>query len=140
MTRLIAAVSVLFATGVIGAVPAWADGTAGVVENPGDMAAAVGSGVLDGAIVGFTATGPNDPAAAAAVIAACRRAGADQCTSDEVTNDRLCIVNVDSAATGVVAGGAGPTVEAARQDAFNRAATNNTPLDPGAPTLAMSCP
>jgi hypothetical protein len=140
MTRLIAAVSALFAAGVIGAVPAWADGVAGVVENPGDIAAAVGSGVRGGAIVGFSATGTDDPAAAAAVIAACQRAGADQCSSDEVTNDRLCIVNVDSTATGVVAGGAGPTVEAARQDAFNRAAANNTPLDPEAPTLAISCP
>ncbi|MUM04174.1 MULTISPECIES: hypothetical protein [unclassified Mycolicibacterium] len=140
MTRLVSAVVALFVAGGIAAVPAWADGSAGVVENPNDMAAAVGSGVRSGVIVGFTATGADDPAAAAAVIAACQRAGADQCTSDEVTNDRLCIVNVDAPTSGVVAGGAGPTVEAARQDAFNRAAANNTPLDPGSPTLAYSCP
>lgn len=140
MGRVIAAVIAVFGASVIAAVPACADGSAGVVENPNDVAAAVGSGVRDGVIVGFSATGPDVPAAAAAVIAACKRAGADQCTSDEVTNDRLCIVNVDAPESGVVAGGAGPTVEDARRDAFNRAAANNTPLAPDSPTLAASCP
>ncbi|MHA7662162.1 hypothetical protein [Mycolicibacterium sp. HS_4_1] len=140
MGRVIAAVVAVFGASVMAAAPACADGSAGVVENPYDIAAAVGSGVQDGAIVGFSATGPDVPAAAAAVTAACQRAGADQCTSDEVTNDRLCIVNVDAPGTGVVAGGAGPTVEVARQDAFNRAAANNTPLAPESPTLAWSCP
>ncbi len=140
MGRVIAAVVAVFGAGVMAAAPACADGPAGVVENPYDIAAAVGSGVQDGVIVGFSATGSDVPAAAAAVVVACRRAGADQCTSDEVTNDRLCIVNVDAPETGVVAGGAGPTIEAARQDAFNRAAANNTPLAPDSPTLAWSCP
>ena len=140
MGRLIAAVVAVFGASVIAAVPACADGSAGVIENPNDIAAAVGSGVRGGTIVGFTATGPDVGAASAAVIAACNRAGAAQCTSDEVTNDRLCIVNVDAPESGVVAGGAGPTVEAARQDAFNRAAANNTPLAPDSPTLAWSCP
>ncbi|MBN9634945.1 MAG: hypothetical protein J0H22_06910 [Actinobacteria bacterium] len=140
MGRVIVAVVAVFGASVMAAAPACADGPAVVVENPYDIAAAVGSGVQDGVIVGFSATGPDVPAAAAAVTAACRRAGADQCTSDEVTNDRLCIVNVDAPETGVVAGGAGPTVEAARQDAFNRAAANNTPLAPDSPTLAWSCP
>ncbi len=140
MGRVIAAVVAVFGASVMAAAPACADGSAGVVENPYDIAAAVGSGVQDGVIVGFSATGPDVPAAAAAVTAACQRAGADQCTSDEVTNDRLCIVNVDAPETGVVAGGAGLTVEAARQDAFNRAAANNTPLAPDSPTLAWSCP
>jgi hypothetical protein len=75
-----------------------------------------------------------------AVIAACNRAGADQCTSDEVTNDRLCIVNVHAPASGVVSGGAGSTIDDARRDAFNRAEANNTPLAADSPTLASSCP
>lgn len=141
--RLVSAVSAI-AMGVVAATlsagPAWAGGEGGVVENPADISAAVGSGVVNGAIVGFTATGATNDEAMGHVIAACRQSGADQCTADEETNDRLCIVNVDHAATGVVAGGAGVTMEDARQDAFNRAAANNTPLDPSDPTLAVSCP
>ena len=135
-----ATVAASFIAVMLPTVPASAGGESGVVENSTDMAAAVGSGVVNGTIVGFTATGVDNPAAVANVIAACQRVGGQQCTSDEDTNDRLCIVNVDHEETGVVAGGAGPTIAAARADALNRAAANNTPLDPTDPTLASSCP
>lgn len=140
MGRVVSAVVAVLGASVLAAVPACAEAPAGLVEGTNDIAAAVGSGVRGGVIVGFSATGPDVPAASAAVIAACKRAGAVQCTSDEVTNDRLCIVNVNAPESGVVAGGAGRTVEEARQDAFNRAAANNTPLAPGSATLAWSCP
>ena len=144
VARLASVVSATVAASVIAAmlstIPASAGGESGVVENSTDIAAAVGSGVINGAIVGFTATGVDNQAAKANVIAACQRVGAQQCTSDEDTDDRLCIVNVDHGETGVVAGGAGLTIEAARADALNRAAANNTPLDSTDPTLASSCP
>ena len=142
--RWLSAVTAAFVSAVVAGTlasgPAWAGGEGGVVENPNDMSAAVGSGVINGTIVGFTATGPDNEAAMANVVAACQAAGAEQCTADEETNDRLCIVNVDHQASGVVAGGAGVTVEEARQDAMNRAAANNTPLDASDPILASSCP
>ncbi|OBG16543.1 hypothetical protein A5765_07375 [Mycolicibacterium celeriflavum] len=140
-TRL---VSVIAAAGLIGAGfsagTAWAGGQGGVVEDPEDISAAVGTGVFDGAVVGFTATGDTNDEASAAVIAQCEQAGGVQCTSDEVTNDRLCIVSVADDVSDVVAGGAGVTVEAARADAFNRAAANNTPLSPTAPVVISACP
>jgi hypothetical protein len=140
MRRVIAAAVAALGACVIATVPACAEAPAGLVDGTNDIAAAVGSGVRGGVIVGFSATGPDVPAASAAVIAACKRGGAVQCTSDEVTNDRLCIVNVSASDTGVVAGGAGRTVDEARQEAFNRAAANDTPLAADSPTLAWSCP
>ena len=74
------------------------------------------------------------------VIAACQAAGGVECTSDEVTNDNLCIVSVASSSTGVVAGGAGPTIEAARQDALNKAIANGTPEGDDAVVLVSACP
>ncbi|WP_234806153.1 hypothetical protein [Mycolicibacterium celeriflavum] len=140
-TRL---VSVIAAAGLIGAGisagTAWAGGQGGVVEDPEDISAAVGTGVFEGAVVGFTATGDTNEEASAAVIAQCEQAGGVECTSDEVTNDRLCIVSVADDVSDVVAGGAGVTVEAARADAFNRAAANNTPLSPTAPVVISACP
>ena len=52
----VAAAAAIAAT--IWAGSAWADGPGGVVEDGGDISEAVGSGVLDGALVGFSATGP----------------------------------------------------------------------------------
>lgn len=135
----------VFATGILAATvwagSAWADGPGGVVEPDGDISVAVGSGVLDVTLVGFTATGPTNEAASAAVIAACQQAGALDCSRDEVTNDNLCIVSVGASdGSGVVAGGSGPTVETARDDAFRHAQEANAPLDPGARTLASACP
>ena len=67
----------VFAAGILAAT-VWAarraDGPGGVVEADGDISVAVGSGVLDVALVGFTATGPTNEAASAAVIAACQQA------------------------------------------------------------------
>lgn len=120
--------------------PAWAGGPGGVVE-PGVASRAVGSGVRDGALIGFSATGPTNDQAAAAVIAACQGAGAEQCSSDEQTNDVFCIVSVGADdGSGIVSGGAGPTVEAARDDAFRHVTTANLTLDPSARILAYSCP
>lgn len=119
---------------------AWAGGPGGVVEDPEDMYAAVGSGVYSNSLAGFTATGDTAEEASAAVIAACQAAGAQDCTADEYTNDNLCIVSVADDVSDVVAGGAGPTVEAAQQDAVQRAAANNTPFI-GTPVLVISaCP
>jgi hypothetical protein len=116
---------------------AWADGPGGVV----DMSRAVGSGVLNGGLVGFTVTGPTNEAATAAVIAACEQAGAQECSRDEVTNDNVCIVSVGADdGSGVVSGGAGPTVEAARADAYRHSQDAGAPLGPDARTLASVCP
>ncbi|OBI71184.1 hypothetical protein A5663_09895 [Mycobacterium sp. E740] len=124
----------------ISAGAAWAGGPGGVVEDPEDVSAAVGTGNFEGALVGFTATGDTNDEAAAAVIAQCQSAGGVECTSDEVTNDNLCIVSVADDENDVVAGGAGATVEAARADAVNRAAANNTPLGPSAQIVVSACP
>lgn len=120
--------------------PAWAGGPGGVVDS-GVVSRAVGSGVRDGMLIGFTATGPTNDLASAAVIAACQGAGAEQCSSDEQTNDVFCIVSVGADdGSGVVSGGAGPTVEAARDDAFRHVTAANLTLDPSARVLASSCP
>lgn len=120
---------------------AWAGGPGGVVEAQGDFSVAVGSGVLDMALVGFTATGPTNDAASAAVISACQQAGALDCSRDEVTNDSLCVVSVGvDDGRGIVAGGAGPTVEAARDDAIRHADDANAPLGPNPRILASACP
>ncbi|MUL46619.1 DUF4189 domain-containing protein [Mycobacterium sp. CBMA293] len=134
-------VSSIVATSVIAAGissgVAWADGPAGVVED--DISAAVGTGVFEGSLVGFQATGATNDEASARVVAACQSAGGQSCTSDEVTNDNLCIVSVADDSNAVVAGGAGATVEAARDDAFQRAASNNTPLSPAAVIVISLC-
>lgn len=119
---------------------AWAGGPGGVVEDPEDMYAAVGTGVYSNALAGFSATGDSAEEASAAVIAACQAAGAQDCTADEYTNDNLCIVSVADDVSDVVAGGAGPTVEAARLDAIQRAAANNTPFSPAAVVVISACP
>jgi hypothetical protein len=121
----------------ISAGSAWAGGADGVV----DMSRAVGSGVLNGGLVGFTVTGPTNEAASVAAVAACQQAGAQDCTRDEVTNDNLCVVSVGADDnTGVVAGGSGPTLEAARDDALRHAQDANAALGPGARILASACP
>jgi hypothetical protein len=73
-------------------------------------------------------------------MAQCQGAGGVECTVDEYTNDNLCIVSVGSSSAGVVAGGGGPTVDAARQDAINKAAANNTPLGADAVVIISACP
>jgi len=149
--RLVYAVA---AAGVIAAAAAagsaWAGGPGGTVENtPADLYVAVGSGTFEdpadgaggnGLEVGFTANGATADEASANVIAACQAAGGVDCSSDEVTNDNLCIVSVFDPVSHVEAGGAGATVEDARLDAIQQAAANNTPLPPNAPVLTSSCP
>jgi hypothetical protein len=139
-TRL---VSVILAAGVLSAGVsagiAWAGGPGGVVEDTSDISDAVGTGVFNGAIVGFHEVGPTNDVASARVIAACQAAGGEECTTDEVTNDNLCIVSVADDDSDVVAGGAGVDVEAARQDALQRAAANGTPLNPASPVVISSC-
>ena len=140
-TRL---VSAIVAAGVIAAgasaTYAWAGGPGGTVDNSADIYEAVGTGTFIGELDGFRATGATAQEASAGVIAACQAAGGVDCTSDEVTNDNLCIVSVGSDLKDIVAGGAGPTVEAARQDAINRAAANNTPLGEDAVVIVSNCP
>ena len=120
--------------------PAWAGGPGGVVEDSGDMAQAVGSGLVNGQLVGYTAFAPDDDAAAAAVVAVCEAAGAQQCTSDEVSNYRLCIMTIGDSTTGGVAGGAGKTEDDAYAAAVARAAAANTPLGPETVVLMSACP
>lgn len=149
----IALVSAFVSAGVIAAGfssgAAWAGGPDGAADSPNDLFEAVGSGTFDdtrdgpggaSAEVGFRATGSTADEASAAVVAACAAAGGVDCTSDEVTNDNVCIVSVFDPGTNVEAGGAGPTVEAARQDAIQRAAANNTPMSPAAAVLISACP
>ena len=135
-------VSLMVAAGIVAAgiatSSAWAGGPGGAVEE--DMFEAVGTGVFIDALDGFTATGDSAAQASAAVIAACQAAGGVDCTADEVTNDNLCIVSVADDVTDVVAGGAGATVEAARADAFARAAANGTPFGPSVLTVISDCP
>ena len=125
---------------LVSASPAWAGGPDGVVED-GNISRAVGSGLSNGTLVGFTASGATNDAASAALIALCQNSGAQQCSSDEVTNDVFCVVSVGADnGTGIVAGGAGPTVDAARDDAFRNVGRANLVLDPAARVLASSCP
>ena len=119
--------------------PAWAGGPGGAVEDSTDISVAVGTGVFIDGLVGFTATGATNEEASARVIGQCQSAGGQECTSDEVTNDNLCIVSVADDNNDVVAGGAGVTVEAARDDAFARAAANGTPLGPDALIVISDC-
>ena len=124
--------SVLVAAGAIGAGlstgTAWAGGPGGVIENVDHMSMAVGTGVFENDLVGFMASGATNEEAAANVIAACQAAGGMYCTSDMATNDQLCIVSVADPVNNVVSGGAGETVEAARQDAIQDAAADNMPI------------
>jgi len=117
---------------------AWAGGPGGTVEEVRSVA--VGTGIFQGSLAGFTATGATNDEAAANVIAACQAAGGVECTADEVTNDNLCIVSLASDDTDVVSGGAGPTIEAARQDALNRAIANGTPEGADATVVVSNCP
>ena len=120
--------------------PAWAGGPPGVVEDFSNIAQAVGSGLINDTLVGYTAFGPDDNAAEAAVIAACQAAGARDCTSDEASNDNLCIMTIGDDTTGGVSGGAGRTEDDAYAEAVARAAAAGTPLGPETRVLISACP
>ncbi len=148
-TRLVTAIAAGVLIGGISTGIAWAGGPGGTIEDPEDIFAAVGSGTFEdfsdgpaglSSEVGFTATGDTAEEASAAVIGQCQAAGGVDCTADEVTNDNLCIASVGSSTAGVVAGGAGMTVDAARQDAINKAAANGTPMGPDAVVIISACP
>ena len=97
-------------------------------SNTSDISEAVGTGAFQGVLEGFTPSAPPMTRPPPMSSRHAKTAGGIDCTADEVTNDKLCIVSVADDATDVVAGGAGDTVEAARQDAIAQAAANGTPL------------
>lgn len=130
----------VIAVGISTGASAWAGGPDGDVEDTSQISEAVGTGVFDGALAGFRATGATNDEASSRVIAACEAAGGQDCTSDEVTNDNLCIVSLADNTNSVVAGGAGATIEAARDDAVARAAANGTPVPPAATIVISACP
>jgi len=116
---------------------AWAGGPPGAVE---EMSEAVGSGYVGDSLVGFRAGGATNDAAKQSVLAACQAAGGTECSADEVTNDNLCIVSIGDDDTGEVGGGAGPTVEAARDDAYQHAVDSGYPFPASARMLISACP
>ena len=119
---------------------AWAGGPPGVVEDGGLMSEAVGSGYVDDSLVGYRAGGPGNEEAKQSVVAACQAAGGTDCSADEVTNDHLCVTVVGDDDTGEVGGGAGPTAEAARDDALRHAVDSGYPFAESARTLITACP
>ena len=117
-------------------------------EVPADLFEAVGTGTFEdladgpggaGTIAGFRAVGATAEEASNAVIKACQDAGGQDCTSDEVSNDKVCIASVADDTNDVVAGGAGATVEDAKKDALKRAADNETPLTDKAFVVISAC-
>lgn len=139
-TRLVPAIVVAGALAVgIPAGIAWAGGPGGTVED-NNISQAVGTGTFIGEVDGFTAVAPTNDEASAAVLAQCNAAGGVDCSVEEVTNDNLCIVDVGDPDSGVVSGGAGPTIEAAVADATARAAAANTPLGPNMTVIISACP
>jgi hypothetical protein len=148
-TRLVTAIAAGVLIGGISTGVAWAGGPGGAVEDPADLYAAVGTGTFEdfsdgpgglGGEAGFIGRGATAEEASAAVLAQCEAAGGVDCTVDEYTNDNLCIASVGSSSAGVVAGGAGVTVDDALQDAIAKAAANNTPLGPDAVVIVSDCP
>lgn len=140
-TRLVTAI--VGASVLALAVPAgiaWAGGPGGTVEGPQNISVAVGTGTFINEMDGFIGTGATNDEASASVLAQCNAAGGTDCTVDEVTNDNLCIVSVADDNSDVVAGGAGPTVEAAIADAYARAAGQGNPMTPGSPAVVSVCP
>ena len=149
MKHVVAAI-VGVSAAVIAAGTAWADPPADDSPGPpgsyGGMFSAVGSGTFvdpsnqDTVEVGYNAYGDTAVQAEEAVIGQCLAAGGQDCSSDMVTNDNVCIVVVTDLTTRVDVGGAGPTVEAARVDAVLRAAANGTPVGLDSPVLISDCP
>ena len=139
-TRLVSAIVAAGAIAIgVPAGIAWAGGPGGTVED-NDISQAVGTGTFIGEIDGFTAVAPTNEEASAEVLAACNAAGGVDCSVEEVTNDNLCIVDVGDPDSGVVSGGAGPTIEAAVADATARAAAANTPFGPNMTVIISACP
>ena len=125
-TRL---VSAIMAAGVITAGistgTAWAGGPGGAVENVDQMSAAVGTGVFIDELAGFLALGNTNEEAMANVVAQCEAAGGMACSSDMATNVDNCIGAFADPVNFVAGGGAGATIEEARQNAIQRAIDAN---------------
>lgn len=138
-TRLVSTIAVagVFAAGITAAT-AWAGGPGGVIENVDMMSVSVGTGVFENELVGFVASGATNEEAAANVIAQCQAAGGMECTSDEVTNDDLCIASVADPVNMVVAGGAGETVSAAVENAIQESAEDFMPMSPADVVVVVS--
>lgn len=136
-------VSAIFAAGValsaFSVGTAWAGGPDGYVEDTGESFEAVGSGYVGDSLVGFRATGATKDEAKADVVAACQAGGGVECSWDEVTNDKLCIVSIGDDGTGQVGGGAGANVEAARDNAYMHAAEGGYPYPASARILISAC-
>ncbi len=130
-TRL---VSAIMAAGVITAGistgTAWAGGPGGAVENVDQMSAAVGTGVFIDELAGFLALGNTNEEAMANVVAQCEAAGGMACSSDMATNVDNCIGAFADPVNFVAGGGAGATIEEARQNAIQRAIDANIPVSP----------
>jgi len=94
----------------------------------------------DSVEVGYNAYGNTEAEAESSLIGQCVADGGQNCSADMVTNDNLCIAVVVDINTRVDVGGAGPTVEAARLNAVDRAAANGTPVSPDSPVLISDCP
>lgn len=155
-TRIATAIGVGLAAVGISMGTAWAGGPPGVVDDTpgppgsyGGMFAAVGSGTFEdftdgvggrNVEVGYDAFGNTAEEATANLVGQCLADGGVNCSADMVTNDNLCIVSVADGRTNVNAGGAGPTIEAARLDAIARAAGSNLPMSPEAVVLISDCP
>lgn len=154
--RVFTAAAVGFAALGISIGTAWAGGPPGVTDDTpgppgsyGGMFAAVGSGTFedfsDGVgtrmvEVGYDAFGNTAEEATSSLVGQCQAEGGVNCSADMVTNDNLCIVSVADGRTNVNAGGAGPTIEAARLDAIARAAASNMPMSPESVVLISNCP
>ena len=131
---------------------AWAGGPTGPVDDSpgppgsyGGMFSALGSGTFvdpngQNVEVGYNEYGDTAAQAQANVVRQCVAEGGQNCSSDIVTNDNLCIVSIVDGRSNVNAGGAGPTIEAARQDALARASASNMPMSPGSGVLISDCP
>ncbi len=131
---------------------AWAGGPTGPVDDSpgppgsyGGMFSALGSGTFvdpngQNVEVGYNGYGATAAEAQGNVVSQCLAEGGQNCSSDIVTNDNLCIVSIVDGRTNVNSGGAGPTVEAARQDALSRAAASNMPMSPESGVLISDCP
>lgn len=148
---LAAAAAVIAAT--ISTGTAWAGGPANSTgdDSPGPpgtyggMFSALGSGTFINANgqnieVGYNEYGNTAEEAQGNVVKQCLTDGGQNCSSDIVTNDNLCIVSIVDGRTNVNAGGAGTTIEAARQDALARAAANNMAMSPDSVVLISDCP
>ena len=127
-------VSAIMAAGVITAGistgTAWAGGPGGAVENVDQMSAAVGTGVFIDELAGFLALGNTNEEAMANVVAQCEAAGGMACSSDMATNVDNCIGAFADPVNFVAGGGAGATIEEARQNAIQRAIDANIPVSP----------